>query len=301
MSRLDLKRLETFRVVAESGSISAAATLLHLSQPAVTAQVRQLEEAIGRPLFVRTPRGVSLTAEGKTLFAYATRIENLVDEAVGAVAGAEARGGEVHLAASTTVGGYVIPGLFADFRRRESGARLRLEVGNSADVIEQVASGKVPLGVVEGLSRAPRVKLERYLDDEIIAVYARGASRDFACVRRAADLANVPIILREPRSGTRAVVERALAKAVGRRKAHPEDLQLGSSEAIRTAAKLGLGIAFLSRWSIRDELDAGRLRVRPLADLRITRTFSWVLPAGEIGGVTGRFLAHARRSPPPPP
>ena len=298
---LDLRKLETFRVVARVGRISAAAREVHLSQPAVTAQVQQLEESLGQALLVRTARGVVLTAAGRTLLEYANRLEALSEEAVEAVSGTPEKGGELRLAASTTIAGYVMPILVADFRRREPAVHVRLEVGNTAEVLDAVGRGRVPLGLVEGLARAPRLRLERYLDDELLPVISRDAPSGLARVRRAAELAHVPVLMREPGSGTRAVVERALRKAGARRQLQAGDLELGSTQAIKTAALLGLGVAFLSRWSIREELATGRLRLLPIADLSIQRVFSWALPAAELGGVAGRFLAHARRTPPSGP
>ena len=295
---LDPRRLETFRVVATTGRVSAAARLLHLSQPAVTAQVRQLEAECGQPLFERTPRGVRLNAAGQALLGYAQRVRQLLDEATGIARADLPPGGELALAASTTVASYGLPGLVASFLKAHRGTGVRLEVGNTAEVLGWVREGRVPLGVVEGHGRAPGVRLERLLDDELIAVVAAHAPPELLRVRRVEDLEAVPLIWREPGSGTRAVVERALRRAGSRRRSRAGDLQLGGTEAIKTAAAEGLGVAFLSRWSIQAELATGRLRPLPLRDVRIQRAFSWALPSDEPAGLAGRFLRFAREQPP---
>ncbi|WP_037584207.1 LysR family transcriptional regulator [Stigmatella aurantiaca] len=296
--RLDPRRLETFRVVALSGQISAASRLLHLSQPAVTAQVRQLERDCGRPLLVRTARGVQVNEAGRALLEYAQRLHQLLEQAALAVAGEEALEGELVLAASTTVASYVVPELLASFLQVHRGLQVRLEVGNTAQVLGWVADGNVPLGLVEGHARAARIRLERYLEDELVPVVSSRAPEELLRIRTVDALQGVPLIWREPGSGTRAVLERALRKAGVRRGLQAGDLQLGSTEAIKGAVALGLGVGFLSRWSIQEELVSGRFQRLAIPGLRVDRAFSWVLPVDAPSGLAGHFLRHARAVPP---
>jgi DNA-binding transcriptional LysR family regulator len=298
-AKLDPKRLETFRVVAGAGKITVASQQLHLSQPAVTAQLRQLEEQVGTPLFVRGARGVALTAAGRELLDYAQRLHRLLEEAEAAMRRPSGAGaGELALAASTTIASYLLPSLLASFLRRHPGLGVRLEVGNTEQVLGQVRENRVPLGLVEGHARAGGMHLERFVGEELVAVVAAEAPAAFQRVRRPQDLANVPIIWREPGSGTRAVVSRALKRAGLRSSARRGDLQLGGTEAIKAAVALGLGVGILSRWSIQSELALGRLRVLPIPKLRIERHFSWVLPVDGVSGIAGEFLRHARADPP---
>ena len=290
---VDPRRLETFRVVATSGSVTAAARLLHLSQPAVTAQLRQLEREVGVPLLVRSARGVAANAAGARLLGYARKVHLLLDKAQDALADAQQGSGELVLAASTTVASYVIPELLASFLR-ESPRGVRLEVGNSAQVLGWVKEGRAPLGIVEGLERAGGLRLEHFLDDELVPVVTAGAPPS---LRSGMELSQLPLIWREPGSGTRAVVERALRRAGIRRPVAEHDLTLGSTEAIKGAVRLGMGLAFLSRWSIRTELALGKLQVLSWP-LHIPRSFSWVLSSDDPGGVAGRFLRFARQNPP---
>lgn len=295
MYRIDPRRLETFRAVAQCGRISVAARRLHLSQPAVTAQVRQLEEECGTPLLIRSHRGVALTDAGHRLLEYANQMDRLLDEAAASISG-ERPGAELVLAASQTTAAYVVPRLVAAFRRDHPEVSVRVEVGNTTQVLDWLSDGTVPLGTVEGLSRAPRTRLEPFLQDELLPVVASDAPAAFLRVECAEDLARVPVIWREVGSGSRAVVERALQLAGARRPPHPGDLALGSNDAVRTAVTLGLGVAFLSKWTIQGELSTGRLRPLELLDLRIQRSFAWAIPAGTVGGVAGAFLAASRRA-----
>jgi len=159
-----------------------------------------------------------------------------------------------------------------------------------------VRAGRVPLGLVEGHARAPGVRLEPFVDDEIVPIL--GCDAPFR-VRHTRDLDAVPILWREAGSGTRAVVERALARAgLRRRAAHRLDVELGSTEAIVGGVVAGLGVAFVSRWSVRVHLAARLVRVVPALDLVVRRTFQWALPAGALGGAAARFHALASRTPP---
>ncbi len=145
-----------------------------------------------------------------------------------------------------------------------------MQVANTPRVLEWVAEGRVPLGIVEGRLRSPRVRLERWLEDEVVLI-ASPSVPAFRQVTRAADLASVPLLLREPGSNTRAVVEEALQRALGKGRMPRSELLFGSNQSIKMAVAAGLGVAFVSRWSVQHNLAAGR------------------------------FLAWARRNPPKAP
>ena len=293
---LDSVLLTTFLCVLDAGRISAAAKVLHLSQPAVTAQVRKLEDALGAPLFVRSVHGVTPTEAGLRLAGYARSVRKLLDEALAEVAGLEEQVGPLVIAASTTIAAHLLPPLLAQFRAAHRGVPLRIQVGNSEGVVNEVRAGRVPLGLVEGHARASGVRLEPFVDDEIVPIVGRDS---LFRVRRPRDLEAVPLLWREAGSGTRAVVERALRGAgVRRRGSRDLDVELGSTEAILGGVVAGLGMAFVSRWSIRAHVAAGLVRIIPAMDLVVRRTFYWALPTGALTGTAARFHAFAQRAPP---
>lgn len=300
MGRLDPRKLETFRVVAQTRKMSAAAKLLHLSQPAVTAQVRALEEECGQALLLRSSRGVTPTDWGLRLLEAAKQVHAVLGEVESAFQGGPESGEEVVVGASMTTAAYVVPPLAAGYRAIHGRVPFRVQVSNTARVLEWVADGRVPLGIVEGRARSARVHLERYLEDELVPV-AAAAARDLCGISRAADLAKVPLLLREPGSNTRAVVEEALARVHGAKLARRSELLFGSNQSLKMAAVAGLGVAFVSRWSVQLEVSAGMLRLLPLRDLRIVRSFSWATASRQLHGAAGRFQAWARRNPPPRP
>jgi DNA-binding transcriptional LysR family regulator len=300
VSRIDPRKLETFRVVVQTRKISAAAKLLHLSQPAVTAQVRALEEECGRALLLRSTKGVTPTPWGLRLLDAAKQVHDLLGEVESAFQEAPTIDAEVVLAASMTTSAWVVPQLVSGYRAIHGPVPFRLQVGNTARVLEWIAEGRVPLGIVEGRLRSPRVQLERYLDDELVAV-ASSSAPELRAISRAVDLARVPLLLREPGSNTRAEVEAGLARVLGKKRMPQSELLFGSNQSIKMAAVAGLGVAFVSRWSVQLEVAAGMLRVLPLRDLRIVRTFSWATASRRLHGAAGRFLEWARRNPPAPP
>jgi DNA-binding transcriptional LysR family regulator len=211
------------------------------------------------------------------------------------VPGVEDTVGPLVVAASTTIAAHLLPPLLARVRVAHRGVPLRVHIGNTESVVDEVRSGRVPVGLVEGHARASGIRLEPFVDDEIVPIVGRDARFQ---IRRPRDLDDVPLLWREPGSGTRAVVERALVKVGVRRLAARElDLVLGSTEAIVGGAVAGLGVAFVSRWSIRAHLAAGLVRIVPGLDLVIRRTFHWALPAGALTGTAARFHALASRTP----
>ena len=300
MGRIDPRKLETFRVVAQARKMSTAAKLLHLSQPAVTAQVRALEEECGRTLLLRSSRGVTPTDWGLRLLETSTKVQDLLAGLETDLRGEPAVEEEIVVGASMNSAAYVLPSLVAGYRALHPRVRFRVQVGNTAKVLEWVADQRVALGLVEARQRSPRAHLERYLDDEVVAVAAASA-RDLCRVSRAAELAQVPVLLREPGSHTRALVEEAIRKATGRKVVLRQELVFGSNQSIKMAAVAGLGIAFVSRWTVQHQVAGGSLKILPLRDLRMVRAFSWATASRELHGGAGSFLAWARRNPPPRP
>jgi DNA-binding transcriptional LysR family regulator len=303
--RLEPALLATFVAVADAKKVSTAADYLHLSQPAVTAQVRKLEDALRTSLFVRSARGVMMTAAGMRLYEFARQIEVLLSRAEEAVDETREPEGHLVLAASTTIGSYVLPGTLAAFCRRYPKVAVELIIENTERVLERVRGAKCPLGLVEGLARAPQLRLIRFADDELVLVRGTDPAGNALfnkplAARNARDLAGFPFIWRELGSGTRAVVEQALRRAGVSPKRLSHALVLGNTEAIKAAVAEGLGLAFVSRWSIQSELREGRLAIVPLADLSIRRVLSWAFPSGALDGPAAHFVRFAQASAPMP-
>jgi DNA-binding transcriptional LysR family regulator len=295
--------LAAFIAVADRKSVSAAADVMHLSQPAVTAQIKKLEDGLGASLFLRSVQGMRLTPKGAQLYSYAREIARLLAEAQSAVAEGNEPGGRLKMAASTTIASYVLPAALTAFCRTYPRIELELAVGNTEEVLRRVRDGVYPVGLVEGLPHAPQLRLKPFVEDELVLIKGVGAraeeiGRKTKSLRRARDLSGMPIIWREAGSGTRAVTERALrAAGLNPRKLSHQKV-IGGTEGIKAAVAAGLGIAFVSRWSIRDELAHGQLAIIPLVDLAIPRTFHWAFPAGALPPTASAVTRYLEAYPP---
>ena len=300
---MDLNRvhpilLQTFLEVADAGQISEAARRLHLSQPAVTGQIRRLESNLERTLFIRTPRGVSLTPEGARLRDRLHGVFAELEEIVLELDQNRDVTGIVTIGASTTVARYFVPRIYVRFHHYHPTTGLKLVVGNTDTVLDQLREHRLGLGLVEGLTRSPGLRLEPFIRDEIIPVCAARIPdvklrRAIEAVKSGNDLEGLPLIWRETGAGARAVVERNLEeKGVDLRKLDYR-FELGSSEAIKTLVIAGLGVAFLSSWEIQQEIALGFARRLRIPGLRIERTYSWALSSGELGGLSGEFYRFA--------
>ncbi len=287
------EQLITFAAVAEHRNISRAALALHLSQPAVSGQLRLLQEDFGEPLYLRDGRGVRLTPTGEQLAAYAARLRENWRDALAfrdALRGLER--GTLRIGASTTPASYRLPYLIAAFHRRYPDVKLETASGNTADVVAML--GDLDIALVEGPVGAQLpadCAVHPWHEDEIVAIVPRG----HALVEAAAaaggrcDLAafgDLPLVTREDGSGVRQVVERAFARAaVPMRVA----LEIAGVEGVKEAVRAGMGIGFVSAMSMRHEDGAlAQIRIGPQP---LARRFSIVVPhAGAASRVAQRFL-----------
>jgi DNA-binding transcriptional LysR family regulator len=293
---LESFRLTVFRIVAERQSFTSAAEVLHISQPAVTAHIKALEETVGTRLFERTNLGARLTRAGERLHAYARDVNELTQAAlrdIGAMNGEVL--GRLYLGASTTIAQYLLPRLLAGFLEVHPRIDLSVQSANTEQIVAQVLSRKMDIGLIEGPPGTSDVRLESLTDDEIVLIVP--ATHRFATTAPTlAEVGAEPLLLRETGSGTRRVVEDALRKAGLSLRNLRIVMELDSTEAIKSGVEAGLGIAFVSRWALRQS-PCQDLRVIPVDGLSITRAFQFIYPHGpEPEGPPGEFLRFARNS-----
>lgn len=270
--QITFRQLEAFLAVARAGSFRRAAETLHLSQPALSQHVAELERMLEARLFDRLGRRVAATEAGRVLEDHALRLFATLAsarEAVGAIGGLTR--GSLVVGASTTPGIYVLPAAIAAFRHRHPGITLSLRVANSAAVEALIRANDIDLGVVGGHALRPGEEcLAAGLLDELVLVvppdHAWARRRDVAPAR----LADETLLVREEGSATRQVTERALQQAglhLGR------VLEIGHTEAIKQGVMAGLGVALVSIHAVGGEVAGGRLRALRLRGLRIRRHF----------------------------
>ena len=271
------RRLTVFHAVARLLSFTKAAEALHMTQPAVTFQVRQLEEYFNTRLFDRTHNKVSLTPAGERVSEFAERIfdlysemENTVRDLTGEISGS------LTIGASTTIAEYLLPALLGEFKNRYPDINLRLKVSNTEGIVTMVEHNVIDLGVVEAPVSNKNLIVEVCHEDQLVVV----TTPDHELVKRggkvkAEEIVKFPFVSREEGSGTRDVITQYLIEE----NVNPADmdscLELGSPEAIKGAVEAGMGITIISRSIINKELKLNTLAELQL-DPPLCRPFSFV-------------------------
>jgi len=296
-------RLKVFRTVAEHLSFRKAGEQLKLTQPAVTLQIKALEEELSVRLLDRTGNRVALTAAGRVLLQQANAIAKMVVETQKELAAlTDNHAGQLNLGASTSIAQYVLPQLLGQFRRQFPRVRISVVSGNTEVIVGHLLSGKIEIGLIEGPALRRDVRTEPFLDDELILVMP--AAHPWANLHATSteQLKGEPLLLREHGSGTRRVLETAFAKAGIARHDLNVVMELDSTEAILSSVEAGLGIGFVTRWAVVPRLPLGRIRTIPVKGLRITRKFLLLHPAGpKPRGVSGDFRQFTLNFPYTPP
>ena len=287
-----LEGLRTFHAVATARSYTRAAERLRLSQPAVSARIRMLERFYGTPLFQVRHRRVSLTDEGQALFAYTQRVFSLVEEAGREVAATRAlERGHLAIAASGTIGVYLLPPLLGTFGRDYPGITISLDVGTSRDVLRRVVDAEVAVGLVEAPVAHAEVETAPFAQDELVLVaspdhpYGRQETAGVDVLRAET---GVRLLRREAGSGTQSQVDAALERAG----IHLETaMALGSTEALKQAAMAGLGVAWLSHIAVQREVEHGELVIVRTPGLVLARPLFRVVRRGHrLPRAAMRFL-----------
>lgn len=254
---LDPARLRLLAEVERRGSISAAADACGISQPSATKQLKTLEAAVGEKLVERNGRASRLTESGEVVAAHAVRVLDTLQglqEELAALKGAET--GTLALAASTTSGAYVLPSILQCFADRHPGVEVDIAIGSSSWVADRIAKREFSLGIAGEGAFPPGVRAEPFLDDELVGIAAPERVKISRGKVAPGELERWTLLVRERGSSTRTVADRYLAR-VG---FHPTNRwELDSNEAIKRSVQAGLGIGFVSRLAVEDELERGEL------------------------------------------
>jgi molybdate transport repressor ModE-like protein len=253
----DTTRLRLLVEIDRQGTVSAAARAVGIGQPTASEHLRLLEAAAGQRLVERNGRGSRLTEAGSLLAARAREALAALragEEELGALAGLEA--GTIHIGASTTPGVYLLPDTLGCFRRDHPYVDVEVEIAATDEMIARVLAGRVQLALVGETEVDDRIELTPFLSDEIVGVAKPGLLPIKGGRVKPAALAEQTLLVREAGSSTRQTAERALSELSVR----PRRVwELDSSEAIKRASREGLGIAFLSRYAVAEEIERGEL------------------------------------------
>jgi DNA-binding transcriptional LysR family regulator len=269
MQTLNLHQLATFQIVAKHCSYVRAAEELHFSQPAVSAQIRQLEEVLGVKLFEQIGRKTYLTEAGEQLRKYSLKIFSVIDETLETMEKLRSPDfGRLRVGADTTVGTYVIPGLLGKFHQSYPDVEISLDVVNRAALVERIMSNQIDIAIVGRVPDDIPVVIEPFIPNELVLVATP--------FHRLAGRVNVPIqelekehfLLREEGSGTRAALENAFHEA---EVPLHVSMHMGNNSAIKRGVAAGLGIALISRVALDMELEANRLVILDVEGFPIMR------------------------------
>jgi DNA-binding transcriptional LysR family regulator len=283
-------RIRVFRTVARQLNFSRAADELFLTQPAITQQVKALEDEIGTPLFDRSGGRITLTRAGKALLPFAEKLKQISDQAFAAVAAASGdQAGELQIGASQTIAQYLLPTFVAGFTKANPRVRITSRTGNTEAMLEALVAHQIQLALIEGPDRRKDLRIESFLEDFMVMVVPPGhiwADRDIAVQA----LKQEPLLMREPGSGSRRIVEKAVSAAGLKLKELNIRMQLDSTEGLLSAVEAGLGVAFVSRWAVRNQLSLGTLKIARVRELKLSRKFSLAYSGGpELAGNAGAF------------
>lgn len=291
-------RLKVFRAVAHQLNFSRAADELLLTQPAVTQQIKALEEEYGLPLFDRTGGKITLTVAGVALLPFAERLKSISDEAYEAVTRTSgSSSGSLSVGASQTIGQYLLPKLIAAFAKENARVTVTAISGNTDAILEALTNRRIQMAMIEGPALRKDLRIEPFMEDHLVLVVP--ASHEWADQQITVEaLSSAPMLMREFGSGSRRVVETALQKAGLKKKEIRIAMELDSTEGLLSAVEAGLGVAFVSRWAVRNQLSLGTLCLARVEGLKLSRMLSLALvagpePIGNVGAFRRFLLSHS--------
>ncbi|WP_309143489.1 LysR family transcriptional regulator [Bacillus sp. V3B] len=274
MTVLNIENLKMFCLVVDEGSISQAARLSFVSQPAVTRQINQLENFYGTLLFDRTGGKLKVTEAGKILYPYAKTIVNDFNRSKEAVQQeTEKYNANLQVGATFTIGEYLLPSLLGRFKKQKPDIKVTLTIKNTPSILEDLTNDVIDLALVEGIVENNDLTVEKFADDELILVCAPDHKWEKKIDLE--KLVNERMIWRESISGTRLIVENML-KEYGVLEKIDSYMEIGSTQAIKSAVEAGLGVSILPRLTVSRELEQGTLREVSIDGVNLTRNL-WMV------------------------
>ena len=293
-------KLKVFRVVAGTLNFRRAADELHLTQPAITSQIKSLEESLGIALFDRISRDIRLTPAGTTLLQYVRQIEAISNDAVAALAPFGGQEGiEISIGASHTIAVYLLPRLLLPLQKEWPKLRIHIMGGSTNEILHALTMHQIGIGLIEAPAFRPDLKIEVFGEDELTLIVRSDHRWADKTELRAAELVQEPILLREVGSGMRKFVEEYLEKNGVLRQQLRTSIDMNSTEGILAAVEVGLGVGFVPHAVLDKALKTGSVKAIPLVKGPIRRQLSIVLLNGpEPKGPLGQLLKLLRECSP---
>jgi DNA-binding transcriptional LysR family regulator len=292
---MDTRQLQAFCAVVEKKSFSQAAEQLGVTQPAVSLQVRALEQRLGQSLLDRSGRRVEPTEAGRRLYRSAQRMLALEEQLLDEVSADDGRlTGTLAIGASTGPGAHLVPLLLCEFQREHPDLHVALSIWDTQTVIDRVVDRQLELGVVGALRRHRSLEFEPLVRDEIVLAVPPGHDAAGGTISLD-ELKEETLIVMQEGAGVRQVVEAELRRAGLRLRGVEPKLELGLQESVKSAVAAGYGVAFISRTAIEGELAAGRLAAAQVEGLEPARQIYIVRARGRSATRAAEaFLSFAK-------
>lgn len=289
-------RLKVFHTVAKRLSFTKAASDLFITQPAVTKHIKELEQQLKVQLFERLGNQIKLTRQGQVLLKYTEQLLTIyrrMEFEFNSFSGSHK--GVLHLGASTTISQYIIPFVLAEFHNKYDDVEVKLLNGNTEQIEHALLNNDIDLGIIEGKSKHKGIKYTEYIKDEIVLV----ANHNHPLAKKPAitmdELLQIPLLIREAGSGTLDVIAYALRAFKLKISQLNIEMELGSTEAIKTYLRNSDCMAFVSVHSVFSELSANVLRIIDVKGLHIDRFFYFIERQGTSEQLAHLLMTFARR------
>lgn len=281
---MNLKQIESFLWVADLQSFTKAARQLYMSQPAISFQIKALEEDLSVVLFKRGEKKMILTDAGQLLYKEAKQmLKHYQKMKIGLDDLKGLKTGQLTVGASTIPGEYVLPYLIGDFYRVYPGVKINLRISGSKQIIQWVNNREIDLGFTGVAAEGHDLTCNTWLKDElrlIVPPNHKWAELEYI---DAAELVNENFVFRERGSGTRQAVEKILGQKIPVDQI-PKWLELGSTRAVITAVETGLGVSIVSHYAAREAVKMDRVKMVPIADLELSRDIYQIQHKQNVGG-----------------
>ncbi|MDB4837273.1 LysR substrate-binding domain-containing protein [Marinomonas sp.] len=269
--RITLRQLQIFEAVVHTGSVTAAANMVAISQPAASQALRELESLLGRPLFRRHGKRLQITPQARHLLPQARAVLSQIEQ-IESMGNDNELSGSLHIAASVSIGNYLLPEQMSTFKHQHPNIRFTLDIGNTQTVIQQLLTGKAEVGFIEGYCQHAELMTQVWLEDELLVF---GSSQEERSEELSWDaLKQASWVMREAGSGTRNILEQATASRIPQLNV---SLSLAHMEAVKQAVIHKMGLGCLSKIALSQELNGNLIRLYK-TPLKLNRNLLIVTP-----------------------
>ncbi|WP_084268863.1 LysR family transcriptional regulator [Oceanobacillus damuensis] len=290
---INFRHLEILVVVVEEKSMTKAAKILHMSQPAVSQTIIEIEKQLNTRLFDRLNKKLILTYTGEVFYSYAQKILGLIDIAESSIKDiTNVHTGKIKIGASTTYGIYLLPKIIAEFQKQYKHIELEFTIDNTHIIEDLILNHKIDIGIVEGLNYSADIKSKKLFDDNLSLI----CSIDHDWVKEgkfevgSSDLATQTLILREKGSGTRQVIDDVINF---HQLSYKTIYSLSNLEAIKKAVESNIGVSFLTHISVEEEIKSEKLVPIKIKDIEFNREFSVIYHKDKYKSLLfDKFIKH---------